>query len=235
MPTTLWTHDEVGDNREAKSEVTRLSGREAIFSTPKPERLIHRIVELGSSPGDIVLDCFGGSGTAAAVAHKMGRRWVTAELSPATVQAFTLPRLKTVVAGDDPGGITKAADWQGGGGFQVLEVAESMYDFAGGRTYLAEWVTNGRFAEAVAAQLGFSVVHEPPFSGTKGRSRLAVVDGVVDEQVVRAVVSRLADGERAVLVGKGATPDAGEILTGLSPGSRLRKAPRDLLRRKVVQ
>jgi len=74
-----------------------------------------------------------------------------------------------------------------------------------------------------------------PFSGRKGRSRLAVVNGVVDAEVVRAIVSRLDDDERAVLVGKGATPDAGDLLKSLSPGSRLRKVPRDLLKRGVVR
>jgi adenine-specific DNA-methyltransferase len=91
------------------------------------------------------------------------------------------------------------------------------------------------FAEAVAAQLGFTIEHEPPFSGVKGRSRLAVVDGVVDDQVVYAVVARLGDGERTMLVGKGTTADAARVLKELSPGSRLRKAPRDLLTRGVVR
>jgi adenine-specific DNA-methyltransferase len=87
----------------------------------------------------------------------------------------------------------------------------------------------------VAAQLGFRVECDGPFSGRKGRSRLSVVDGVLDAEVVRAVVSHLAEGERAVLVGKGATQDAYELLAALSPGSRLRKAPRDLVKRGVVR
>ncbi len=110
-----------------------------------------------------------------------------------------------------------------------------MYDLAGGRVFLAGWVTNGGFARAVAAQLGFTARDEPPFCGVKGRSRLAVIDGVVDEQVIRAVVARLGDSERAVVVGKGATADAGSLLKELSLGSRLRKAPRDLLKRGVVR
>ena len=111
----------------------------------------------------------------------------------------------------------------------------SMYDVQDGRAFLSEWVTNGVFAEGVAAQLGFRVEHDAPFSGRKGRSRLAVVDGVVDAGVVTAIVSRLGEDERTVMVGKGATPDAGDLLTSLSPGSRLRKAPRDLLKLGVVR
>src|SRR5262249_6229414 len=158
----------------------------------KPERLLRRVIQIGSSPGDIVLDCFAGSATTAAVAHKMERRWVTVELSPQTVETFTRPRLEMVVNGDS-GGITSAVGWEKGGGFRVLVVGESMYDLADGGVFLAEWVTNGGFAKAVAAQLGFTVLDEPPFCGVKGRSRLAVIDGVVDEQVIRAIVARLGN------------------------------------------
>ena len=235
VPNTLWTHDEVGDNRQAKGEVTRLFGRDAIFATPKPEKLLKRVVGIATNPADFVLDCFAGSGTTAAVAHKMGRRWVAVEKSPSIVAAFTRPRLEKVVSGNDPGGISESVGWQKGGGFRVLEVGPSMYDVREGRAFLASWVTNGAFAEAVAAQLGFRPEHDMPFSGRKGRSRLAAIDGVVDAEVVRAVVSHLGDGERAVLVGKGATPDAYVLLAALSPGSRLRKAPRDLVRRGVVR
>jgi adenine-specific DNA-methyltransferase len=235
VPNTLWTHDEVGDNRQAKGEVTRLFGRAAIFATPKPENLLKRVVSISTNPGDLVLDCFAGSGTTAAVAHKMDRRWVTVEKSTSTVGTFTRPRLEKVVAGEDPGGISASVGWAKGGGFRVLEVGPSMYDVRDGRALLAQWATNGAFAEAVAAQLGFRVEHDMPFSGRKGRSRLAVIDGVIDAEIVRAVISRLDEAERAVLVGKGATPDAYELLTSLSPGSRLRKAPRDLVKRRIMR
>ncbi len=85
----------------------------AIFDTPKPENLLERVIHIASNPGDIVLDCFGGSGTTAAVAHKMGRRWVTIERNTATVASFTKPRLEKVVAGADPGGVTKSTGWRG--------------------------------------------------------------------------------------------------------------------------
>lgn len=107
VPTTIWLHDFVGDNREAKGELTRLFNRSEIFSTPKPERLMKRIIELATEPGDIVLDCFAGSGTTGAVAHKLGRRWVLMESSVATVRTFTKPRLEKVVNDQDDGGITQ--------------------------------------------------------------------------------------------------------------------------------
>jgi adenine-specific DNA-methyltransferase len=233
VPSTVWHPEEVGFVRNGKEEVRALIGD--VFATPKPERLLERVLRISTLPGDIVLDCFAGSGTTAAVAHKMNRRWVTVELSPGTAGRFTRPRLEKVVNGEDPGGVTKSAGWEKGGGFRVMKVGPSMYEFEDGRAFLAEWVTNGRFAEAVAAQLGFTQAHEPPFCGLKGRTRLAVLDGVIDDQVVRAVVSRLGKGERAVLVGKGATIDAVPLLKELSPGSRLWKAPRDLARRGVVR
>jgi adenine-specific DNA-methyltransferase len=235
VPTTMWLNQDVGDNREAKQEITRLLGRAAIFSTPKPERLMERVISIATNPGDSVLDCFAGSGTTAAAAHKMGRRWVTVEKETSTVDTFIRPRLEKVVHGEDPGGITASAGWEKGSGFRVLEVGPSMYEVADGRAFLADWVTNGAFAEAVCAQLGFTMDDQPPFVGRKGRARLAVIDGVADTAVIGAIVPRLDEGERSVVVAKAVTADATSLLTELSPGSRLRKAPRDLVKRGVVR
>ncbi|QRO87192.1 site-specific DNA-methyltransferase [Kytococcus sedentarius] len=108
-PQTLWTHDEVGHNRSAKHEINLLFPEHHAFATPKPERLLERVIHIATNPGDIVLDVFAGSGTTAAVAQKMGRRWVTCELLGDTVEQFTRPRLEKVVRGEDPGGITTVA------------------------------------------------------------------------------------------------------------------------------
>lgn len=105
VPLTVWA--DAGRNDEAKREVQVLFPGENPFSTPKPERLLERIIHIGSNPGDIVLDVFGGSGTTAAVAQKMGRRWVTCELIEETFNRFTRPRLEKVVSDTDPGGITR--------------------------------------------------------------------------------------------------------------------------------
>ncbi|ALT35714.1 site-specific DNA-methyltransferase [Cutibacterium acnes] len=102
-----WPNDQVGHNREAKSEIKALFSGATPFSTPKPERLLERIFHIGSNPGDIVLDVFAGSGTTAAVAQKMGRRWVTCELLESTFTTFTRPRLEKVLNDQDPGGITR--------------------------------------------------------------------------------------------------------------------------------
>ncbi|MEV6168228.1 site-specific DNA-methyltransferase [Streptomyces sp. NPDC051954] len=110
VPETLWLGSEVGGNLRGKIEVKALFPDEHPFATPKPERLLARIIHIASNPGDIVLDCFAGSGTTAAVAHKMGRRWVTSELLPANVARYTLPRLTKVVNGQDDGGITTVTE-----------------------------------------------------------------------------------------------------------------------------
>lgn len=107
VPQTWWSNDQVGHNRAAKTEIKKLFPGVTPFTTPKPERLLEHIIHIGSNPGDIVLDCFAGSGTTAAVAQKMGRRWVTCELVADTFERFTKARLEKVVNDEDPGGITR--------------------------------------------------------------------------------------------------------------------------------
>lgn len=106
-PETLWNSTETGHSQEGKEEIKTLFTGLVPFATPKPERLLERIIHIGSNPGDIVLDCFAGSGTTAAVAQKMGRRWVTCELVEDTFNRFTKPRLEKVVNDADSGGITR--------------------------------------------------------------------------------------------------------------------------------
>lgn len=232
-PSSLWDDiEETGHNRQAKYELKRLFPgikTAELFKTPKPERLLAHILQVGSQPGDLVLDFFLGSGTTAAVAHKMARRWVGIEIETNNIEDYVIPRLTKVVNGDDPGGITDDADWEGGGGFRVLEVSSSMFVAEDGMVFLADWMTNGKLAEATAAQLGFVYETDPPFCGRKGRSRLAVVDGVVNESVVRLLVSALPERERVVICGTGIDTNARPILRELRSGSTLRKIPAALL------
>lgn len=106
VPFTIWSAREVGTTDSAKKEIMAMFPDIEAFDTPKPEKLLQRIIHIASDPGDLVLDCFGGSGTTAAVAQKMGRRWVTSELSPENVEIFTKPRLLKVINGEDSGGIS---------------------------------------------------------------------------------------------------------------------------------
>lgn len=123
-PTSLWKHDEVGNNQDAKREILSLFSGDA-FNTPKPERLMQRIIHLATNPGDLVLDSFAGSGTTGAVAHKMGRRWIMVEIGD-HAQTHIVPRLRKVIDGTDAGGVTAATNWQGGGGFRFCRLAPSL-------------------------------------------------------------------------------------------------------------
>lgn len=233
MPHTIWPRTEVGDNDEAKKEIKALfSAASDVFATPKPERLLERIIHIGSNPGDIVLDCFAGSGTTAAVAHKMGRRWVTVELSESTVDTFTRPRLEKVVAGEDPGGITSTVGWAGGGGFRELRTRPSVWDVIvddlGTAVFQAPDVDDETMARAVAAQLGYELVDDPVFAGRKGRSRLVVASGVVDAVAVADIVSVLGEGETALIAALSHTDDAVTTLAELSRGSRIVRIPAQL-------
>ena len=148
VPWTWWTNKEVGHNQEAKKEVNALFGDNS-FDTPKPERLISRIIHIASNPGDLVLDSFLGSGTTAAVAHKIGRRWIGIELAN---HAFThcKVRLDKVIAGEDNGGITKSIDWRGGGGYHFCELAPTLIN----KDPFGEYVINPEYsADSLAAAM----------------------------------------------------------------------------------
>lgn len=292
-PWTWWPHEEAGHTDEAKKEIQALFGAEDAFDTPKPERLMRRIIEIATKPGDVVLDCYAGSGTTAAVAHKLGRRWVTCELLPVTLEKFTKPRLLKVVSGEDPGGVTTSSEripsgeddlpggmtpaeaqefnrllnkaakdlpdldpdaikqlrratktkndvtinWHGGGGFTHLVTGPSMYEIdEDGDIFLTEAATNGAWSKSVAAQLRFTLTPDHPvFCGVRGRQRLAVIDGVADEIVIRTVLEHLGEKEKAVVVAKAVLPEAATLLATVSPGSRLKKAPDDLFPKKTVK
>lgn len=112
---TLWNREDVGDTQEAKREAKAFNSKQ-VFETPKPERLIQRILYLATNESDLVLDCFAGSGTTGAVAHKMGRKWIMIERED-TCDTHIVPRMTKVIDGTDQGGISSAVEWNGGGGF----------------------------------------------------------------------------------------------------------------------
>lgn len=121
---TWWSNAEVGHNQEAKKESINLleNSQDAPFSTPKPERLLKRIIEVASSPDDIVMDFFMGSGTTQAVSMKMGRQFIGIEQMD-YINTVTIPRLQKVISGEQ-GGISKEVEWSGGGSFVYMELHE---------------------------------------------------------------------------------------------------------------
>jgi adenine-specific DNA-methyltransferase len=150
-PSSLWADiDETGHNRQAKYELKNLFPSVPVtelFGTPKPEKLIRKIIELSTSPGDWVLDSFGGSGTTSAVAHKMGRRWITVELGE-HCHTEIIPRLKKVIDNSDLGGVTEQVGWSGGGGFHYYSIAPSLLE----KDKWGHWVISKEFNAAMLAE-----------------------------------------------------------------------------------
>ena len=145
---TIWLHDEVGHNQDANREQQTFNADDP-FKTPKPEKLIHRILTLATNPGDIVLDSFAGSGTTGAVAHKMGRRWIMVELGD-HCHTHVVPRMQKVIDGEDKGGITNAVGWKGGGGFRYYRLAPSLLQ----QDRWGNWVINKEYnADMLAAAI----------------------------------------------------------------------------------
>lgn len=124
---TLWTYKEVGHNQDAKKEIKNLFEGQAVFGTPKPEKLIQRIIHLGSNEGDFILDFFMGSATTQAVAHKMNRQYIGIEQMD-YIETIAVERLKKVIDGEQ-GGISKDVDWQGGGSFVYCELKNDAQEF----------------------------------------------------------------------------------------------------------
>jgi len=154
VPRSVWLSAESGSTQTAMVEQKTLSNTP--FSTPKPELLLNRILHIATNPGDIVLDSFLGSGTTAAVAHKMGRRWIGIELGD-HCHTHCLPRLKKVIDGADPGGITEAVGWKGGGGFRYYRLAPSLLQ----QDKWGNWVISQDYnapmlAEAICKLEGFT-------------------------------------------------------------------------------
>ena len=130
VPATWWPHSDAGTNAEAKQEVRQLIGNSGeIFLTPKPEKLLKQVLIVATNPGDLVLDSFLGSGTTAAVAHKMGRRYIGIEMGDHAV-SHCVPRLNKVIDGEQ-GGISKSVGWQGGGGFRFYRLGPPVFDEEG--------------------------------------------------------------------------------------------------------
>ena len=147
VPWTWWPSDEVGHTDEAKKEIHALFGKVDAFETPKPERLMERILSIATNRGDLVLDSFAGSGTTGAVAHKMGRRWIMVELGE-HCHTHIIPRLKKVIDGTDQGGISESVKWKGGGGFRYYRLAPSLLQ----QDKWGNWVINKEYKPEMLAQ-----------------------------------------------------------------------------------
>ena len=193
VPNTVWLHEEVGDNREAKQESARIFGREGMFATPKPERLIERILNIATDPGDIVLDSFAGSGTTGAVAHKLRRKWIMVELGEHCT-THIVPRMRGVVDGKDDGGMGAQRNWKGGGGFRFYRLAPSLLE----KDTWGNWVVSKSFnaamlAEAMCKLEGFRYEPDPETFWLHGRSTESDFLYVTTQNLSRAQIQFISE------------------------------------------
>ncbi len=222
---TIWKRDEVGDNQDAKREV-RAFNSESVFATPKPEKLIERILILGSNKGDLILDSFLGSGTTAAVAHKMGRRYIGIEFGD---HAYThcKKRLDMVISGEDTGGITSEVGWQGGGGYHFYELAPSLlvkndklpiYQINPDYTF-------EMLCEAICKIEGFKYKPDDVFHGNSSERRfIHVTKEFVNVSYLKSIASHLAVGQSLLVYGLSIQSDM-----NLPDNIEVKKIPKDLL------
>lgn len=168
VPRTIWPASEVGSTQTAMTEQKTLFA--IPFATPKPEALLQRILHISSKEGDLILDSFAGSGTTGAVAQKMGRRWIMVELGD-HCDTHIVPRLQKVIDGTDPGGVTEAVEWTGGGGFRYYRLAPSLLE----KDEWGNWVISKEFdaaklSQAVCKLMGFKYQPDETRYWMQGRS-----------------------------------------------------------------
>jgi adenine-specific DNA-methyltransferase len=202
LPTTLWADGETfGLNQQGVREIRSLGLPD--FPTPKPERLISKVLEIGSSPGDIVLDSFAGSGTTGAVAQKVGRRWIMVELGE-HCHTHILPRLKKVIDGEDEGGIAKTVDWKGGGGFRYYRIAPSLLkEDKWGNWVISKEYNAAMLTEALCKLEGFTYAPSDSVYWQQGRSTEQDFLYVTTAQLNHDQLQQLNDevgAERSLLV-----------------------------------
>lgn len=230
VPMTYWPHEEVGTNGQAKSEIVALFPGTVPFSTPKPERLLQRILHIATNSGELVLDSFAGSGTTGAVAHKMGRRWIMVELGE-HCDTHIAPRLKKVIDGADAGGVTEAVEWKGGGGFRYYRLAPSLLE----KDPWGNWVISKEFdaaklSQAVCKLMGF--VYQPDETNYWMQGRSSETDFIyvttqnLTHQQLSAISEAVGD-ERTLLV----CCKAFRANADAFPNLTIRKIPQAVLRK----
>jgi adenine-specific DNA-methyltransferase len=179
---SVWTWEEVGHNQDGRKEQLALQGGEP-FGTPKPEKLMERILHIATNPGDIVLDSFLGSGTTAAVAHKMGRRWIGIEMGDHAV-SHCAPRMAKVIAGEQ-GGISQSVGWQGGGGFAFYRLGAAVFDENGAINPGIAFATLAAHIWMAETKKALAAPPASPFLGSHdGRGIALLYNGILGDKRV---------------------------------------------------
>lgn len=226
---TIW--NDLDTTRQTKAHQKELFGAENVFSTPKPEDLIYRILSMCTSPGDWVLDSFAGSGTTGAVAHKMGRRWIMVELGD-HCETHIVPRLKKVIDSHDPGGITEAVGWRGGGGYRYFRLAPSLLE----RDHFDNWVISKSYnpemlSEAMCRHFGFTYAPSNEHYWMQGHSSekdfIYVTTASLTHEQLRTISVEVGEGRTLLICCKAFQGDRADDFPNLT----LRKIPGAVLDR----
>ncbi|MDF2116198.1 site-specific DNA-methyltransferase [Roseiarcaceae bacterium H3SJ34-1] len=226
---TLWT--DLPTTRQTKAHQKDLFGAGNEFDTPKPEALIERVFQVCTSPGDLVLDSFAGSGTTGAVAHKMGRRWIMVELGE-HCETHIVPRLHKVIDGDDPGGLTEAVEWGGGGGFRYYRLAPSLLEKDAWDNWVIakDYYDPAKLAQAVCKLMGFVYQPDETHYWMQGRSSetdfIYVTTQSLTHEQLAAIAEEVGD-ERTLLV----CCKAFHANADAFPNLTIRKIPQAVLRK----
>jgi adenine-specific DNA-methyltransferase len=206
---TIWYRSEVGDNQEAKMEI-KILFRDDQFGTPKPERLIKRILDLSTKQGDWVLDSFLGSGTTSSVAHKMGRKHIGIEFGN-HANTHCLPRLKKVVDGNDGLALSKTLDWKGGGGFKFYNLAPSLLrKDSYGNFVIDENYNANMLAAAVCKHEAFKYNPDETSYWKQGQSTesdyIFVTTGFVTMEQLESIHAQMMENESLLICAKSFAP-----------------------------
>ena len=224
VPWTWWTNKDVGHTQEAKKEVNTLFGDDS-FATPKPERLVERILSIATNPGELVLDSFLGSGTTAAVAHKMGRKYIGIELGD-HCYTHCKKRLDMVIDGEQ-GGISKNQNWQGGGGYKFFELAEPLLVK---HPKLPVYQVNPSYSwemvcKAICKIEGFRYSPNGEYQGYSSENRfIHVTEEFVNGKYVLELTKSLGDRQSVLIYCK-----KHQVDMILPPNVEIKRIPNDLL------
>ena len=222
---TWWSSDEVGHNQEAKRESIKIFGKHNAFATPKPERLVERILQLATDEGDLVLDSFLGSATTVAVAHKMKRRWIGIEMGEHVITHCKY-RMDLVIDGEE-GGVSKNNNWQGGGGYKFYELAEPLLVK---NKVLPVYQINPSYTwdmvcEAICKIEGFTYEPYGEFQGHSSENRfIHITEEFVNTKYVMSIMKNLGDKQSLLIYCK---KNQADMI--LPENVEVKKIPKDLL------
>ncbi len=226
VPMSIWGYEEVGSTQDAKKEVKTLNPIDP-FATPKPEKLIERILTIATEPGDIVLDSFLGSGTTTAVAHKMNRKWIGIELG-AHAYTHCKDRMDKVVDGE-PGGISKAVGWVGGGGYKFYELAPSLLVK---NPRLPIYQINPEYTfemmcEAICKIEGFKYAPDGVYHGHSSEKRfIYITKEFVNAEYIQSITTTLGEDQSLLIYG---TKIQSDMI--LPDNIEVKRIPKDLLKK----